>query len=129
MEQFARCGKLHISRSIEKITENYKMLISKAVTEDTGENSQKSHQKKASGACEKNKAPLVVSGVVAKKPRKAIDEWIHTTRQRDILKRQFPEYDYLKRNRHLRKLWYDLLDAEKAHISRSIEKIMRIIKC
>ena len=60
-----------------------------------------------------NKEFIVVSGVVAKKPRKAIDEWIHTTRQRDILS-VVSEYDYLKRNRHLRKLWYDLPDAEKA---------------
>ena len=107
------------------------MLISKAVnSEDTGENSLEEPSKKGFWSLRENKSPLVVSGVVAKKPRKAIDEWIHMTRQHDILKRQFPEYDYHeKRNRTCVNYGTICLMRKKHHISRSIEKSMRIIKC
>ena len=48
------------------------MLISKAVnSEDTGKFLEEP-SKKASGTARKTKAPLVVSGVVAKKPRRRL---------------------------------------------------------
>ena len=51
---------------------------------------------------------------VAKKPRKAFDEWIQMTGQHAILKRQFPQYNFNQRRKHLRKIWFELPDAEKA---------------
>ena len=36
------------------------------------------------------------------------------TGQHAILKRQFPQYNYHERRKHLRKIWFELPDAEKA---------------
>ena len=56
----------------------------------------------------------VLPMVAVKKPRKAFDEWIQMTGQHAILKRQFPQYNYHERRKHLRKIWFELPDAEKA---------------
>ena len=79
-------------------------------------NGDKLKKEKSSAIMSKKKKskPLIVSGAVVKKPRHAFYEWIEMTGQHDILKRQFPEYNPYERRKHLRKLWNELPDAEKA---------------
>ena len=64
---------------------------------------------------------------VAKKPRKAFDEWIQMTGQHAILKRQFPQYNLTKEESICVKYGLSCLTQKRHHIWSSIEKSMRNI--